>query len=110
VGIDDCTRFAIRTVDDRQIEATFAQPAVGKLSRHRDCLAATSGPTGSITLQPADVSMLGLVQPGLAGELRYTRSGDALQLEGTVDGAMISARLRRIPDSAFNVTHYPNSF
>jgi hypothetical protein len=110
VGIDDCRRFAVRTVDDRQIEAAVVGPRVGSLRQHGECAAATSGANGSMKLQHAEVSMLGLVQPGLAGELEYTRAGDVLQLHGTVDGAVIAARLRRIPDSSFNVTHYPNSF
>jgi hypothetical protein len=110
VGIDDCRRFAIRTIDDRQLESTIVGPSVGRLRQHSECASMTSAETGTLTIAPADVRTLGLVRPGPQGELRYARRGATVQLEGKIDDATVVVRLRRIPDKDFNVNKYPNSF
>jgi hypothetical protein len=107
VAIDDCDRFAVRTIADQQLEGKIVLQDAGPYSRRRICSRVTEPATGMINIVAPDSLHSFVAQPGLAGSINYTRAGDgALDLDGTVGGVVIKAHLRRMADSSFRVFKY----
>jgi hypothetical protein len=103
VAMDDCVRFAVRTIDDRQFEGAIVIPDVGPLDRHRMCAKAMNPPVGTLTLSAPNPMPPGTSGP-LVGSLRYTRvDASVVDLSGSVGDAEVQMRLRRIPDRSFRV-------
>jgi hypothetical protein len=104
VAIDDCSRFAIRTMDDRQLEGAVSLPDARKTNRGQLCQELTSKQQGMLTLVPPDSLPISVVSPGLSGSVKYNRTEpDVLEIEGKLGNDVVIARLRRLPNTAFRV-------
>jgi hypothetical protein len=107
VAIDQCQRFAARTVSGLQYEGAITLPDANWANRQAECVKATSGAKGVFTLARPDVMPPVTAEPALVGELRYTRSESGnLNVEGKIGNATIVAELRRVPDKAFRVFEF----
>jgi hypothetical protein len=101
VAIDHCSRFAARTVDGRQLEGAIKLPERTDLAHRRNCVKATSGNNGTLTLVAPDSLPPATIQPPLAGTVQFTRTQTGFDLHVKLEHADIVAKLRRVPDSAF---------
>ncbi len=111
VGIDNCQRFAVRTVDDRQFESEIVLDGAGPSAVRQKCAERTLATSGTITLRTPMTLTPGLVQAGPGGVLRYERQGNGVvELSGKLGDSEIQARLKKIPDDQFNISRYPNAF
>jgi hypothetical protein len=108
IAIDDCRRFAVRTLDDRHLEGAIKLPKVSRTSYTRTCARETEARSGALTLVQPDTSDSGSVIVPLEGTLKYTRvSADTLDLEAALAGTSISIRAVRVPERYFQLTRYP---
>lgn len=102
VAIDNCRRFAVRTVDGRQLEASIVLPDVGLLHRGRECASMTSAPTGVLTLAAPPPDKNAPTSSPLEGVLKFSvEAPDTVGLDGKIGKTMLTARLHRIPDTDF---------
>jgi hypothetical protein len=98
----------VRTVDDVPLEFTIVFPVKAYARFHRDCAAATAGDQGTLTLKGPDrTARFGVARgepPPSPNVLHYVRSKtDQLDLEGELEGAKITAHLRRLPSDRFGL-------
>jgi uncharacterized membrane protein YphA (DoxX/SURF4 family) len=104
VAMDDCNRFAVRTIDDRQLEAGIAISNDRRLIHNQRCATQMSLPSGTLRLVPSRNLPRSSESLNVPATLQYNWLGrEELELDGMVGGARITAHLVRVPDSAFRV-------
>jgi hypothetical protein len=102
VAIDNCRRFAVRTVDGRQLEASIVLPGNDPLQRGRECTSMTGASAGVLTLEAPQLENKAPISSPLVGVLKFSvEAPDTIGLDGKIGKTMLTARLHRIPDTDF---------